>query len=260
MPIETINGIDVSFEIRGTGKPMLFIHGLGSSARDWRLQVDHFSSRYQVITYDVRGHGASGKPPPPYSMQLFANDAKALLDRLGMHSACVIGISMGGMIAFQLAVDHPLSVDSMVIINTVPEFKPRSIGQHLQAVQRFLIVRLLGMRSMARFIAPRLFPGPSNAHLREQFIDRWSANDKRAYLASMEAILGWSVMERVPEITVPTLYVAADHDYTSVEFKMSYVEKMPNARLEVVEDSRHATPIERPDALNRVIDEFLRDL
>lgn len=260
MSIERINGIAVHFDVHGSGDPVLFIHGLGSSARDWQLQVEHFSSRYTVITYDVRGHGASEKTSSPYSIRQFASDAKALLDHLGIESACVVGISMGGMIAFQLAVDEPTAVDGLVIVNAVPEFKPRSFGQRLHTVQRFLIVRLLGMRGVAKILAARLFPGPSHARLREQFIERWSANDKRAYLASMRAIVGWSVVERVSEITIPTLFVAAEHDYTPVALKRSYAEKMPNARLEVIADSRHATPIERPDELNKLIDEFLLSL
>jgi 3-oxoadipate enol-lactonase len=260
MPIETINGIAVHFDVHGSGDPVLFIHGLGSSARDWRLQVAHFSSCYTVITYDLRGHGASEITSPPYSMRLFASDAKALLDHLGIESVCVVGISLGGMIAFQLAVDEPAAVDGLVIVNAVPEFKPRSIGQRIHAVQRFVIVRVLGMRSMARVLAPRLFPGPSHARLRQQFIERWSANDRRAYLASMQAIVGWGVAERIAEITAPTLFVAAEHDYTPVALKSSYAEKMPNARLEVIANSRHATPIERPDEFNRLVDEFLRSL
>jgi 3-oxoadipate enol-lactonase len=250
----------VHFEVHGSGEPLLFIHGLGSSAHDWRLQVGHLASQYTVITYDVRGHGASQKPPPPYSMRLFASDAKALLDHLDIESACVVGISMGGMIAFQLAVDHPSAVDAMVIINSVPEFKPRGIGQRLHVAQRFLIVYVLGMPGMARVLAPRLFPGPTHEQLRKQFIEQWSANDKRAYLASMRAIVGWGVAEKIPQISMPTLFVAAEHDYTPVELTRTYAAAMPNAQLEVIEDSRHATPIERPEELNRVIEGFLQSL
>jgi pimeloyl-ACP methyl ester carboxylesterase len=257
MPIEKINGIDVHYETQGSGEPLLFIHGLGSSARDWHLQVDHFSSSYRVISYDVRGHGASEKPPAPYSMQLFADDARALLEHLDIKWAHIVGISMGGMIAFQMAVDHPSAVRSMVIVNAGPELKPRSMRERLQIWQRVLIVRFLGMRSMAKVVAPRLFPGPSHRALRSQFIERWSANDKRAYLASMRAIVGWGVMEQLSKISAPTLFVAADHDYTPVELKGSYVSELPNARLEVIEDSRHATSLERPDELNRILEEFL---
>jgi pimeloyl-ACP methyl ester carboxylesterase len=260
MPTETINGIAVHFETRGDGEPVLFIHGLGSSARDWAYQVETFSQSHIAVTYDLRGHGSSGKPPGPYSMELFSRDAKALLGHLGISSAHVVGISMGGMIAFQLAVDHPSIVRSMVIINSGPELRPKSLRGRFQVWQRFQIVRLLGMRRMAEFLAPRLFPEPSHEPLRREFVERWSSNDKRAYLASMRAIVGWGVAERIGEIVIPTLFVSADHDYTSVESKMPYVEKMRNARLVVIENSRHATPIERPRELNRFIEEFLNGL
>ncbi len=257
MPTEFINGVTVHFEVQGSGETVLFIHGLGSSARDWKLQVDHFSSNYRVVTYDVRGHGASAKPTGPYTMMLFAQDAKALLDHLGVPSAHIVGISMGGMIAFQLAVDHPSSIRSMVIVNSGPELKPGSFGERLQVWQRFMIVRLLGITTMARVLAPRLFPDTSHESLRRQFIERWSTNDKRAYLASMKAIVGWGVADRIGKIAIPTLFVAADQDYTPVELKEAYAKKMPNAGLEVIEDSRHATPLERPQELNRVIEDFL---
>lgn len=260
MPTEIINRINLHFEVHGSGEPVLFIHGLGSSARDWRHQVDHFSLSHRVVTYDVRGHGASEKPAGRYTMGLFAQDAKGLLDHLGLPAAHVVGISMGGMIAFQLAVDHPSSLESMVIVNSGPELKPRSLGERLQVWQRFLIVRLFGMGKMARVLAPRLFPGRSHEALRQEFIDRWSTNDKRAYLASMKAIVGWGVADRIGGISIPTLFVSADQDYTPVAAKERYVRRMPNARLAVIEDSRHATPLERPREFNRVIEEFFRGL
>jgi pimeloyl-ACP methyl ester carboxylesterase len=260
MPIETINGIAVHFESRGSGEPVVFIHGLGSSGRDWEHQADHFSSSHRVVTYDARGHGDSEKPPGPYSMKLFALDAKALLEHLEIPSAHIIGISMGGMIAFQLAVDKPSAVRSLVIVNSGPELKPRSLGERFQVWLRFLIVRFLGMRRMAEYLAPRLFPEPSHEPLRREFVERWSSNDKKAYLASMKAIVGWGVADRIGEIETPTLFVSADHDYTPVESKMPYVRKMPNAKLAVIENSRHAAPIERPQEFNRIIGEFLGGL
>ena len=75
----------------------------------------------------------------------------------------------------------------------------------------------------------------------------------------MRAIVGWGVADRIAGISIPTLFVAADHDYTPVELKESYVKKMPNARLAIIENSHHATPIERPHELNRVIEEFLKE-
>ena len=78
MPTIQINGIAEHYEIFGQGQPILFIHGLGSSSRDWEYQIDYFSKMYRVITIDVRGHGQSDKPPGPYSVPLFAADTAKL--------------------------------------------------------------------------------------------------------------------------------------------------------------------------------------
>ena len=72
-----VNGIELNYEVSGRGQPILFIHGLGSSGRDWEYQVDYFANQYQAVTYDVRGHGKSAKPRGPYSLPLFAADAAA---------------------------------------------------------------------------------------------------------------------------------------------------------------------------------------
>ena len=82
-------------------------------------------------------------------------------------------------------------------------------------------------------------------------------NDKRAYLASLDAIIGWGVRERLKRITCPTLVISADRDYTPVERKREYVAEMPNARLLVIENSRHATPLDQPERFNSALLAFL---
>jgi pimeloyl-ACP methyl ester carboxylesterase len=153
MPLLNLDDIDLYYEITGDGEPLLFIHGLGSSCRDWEQQVRFFARRYKVIVFDVRGHGKSGKPPGPYSMPLFAMDTAKMLQALGVGPAHIVGISMGGMIAFQLAVSYPELVRSLVIVNSSPEFTVRTLKQRVQVWQRFLIVRLLGMRKMGKVLS-----------------------------------------------------------------------------------------------------------
>src|SRR5215213_5360474 len=107
MAMITLNGIDVFYEKRGQGDPVLLVHGLGSSTEDWEAQVDALAHEFTVITYDVRGHGRTAKPATSYSVAQFAADAAALVCALGLGPVHVVGLSMGGMIAFQLAADHP---------------------------------------------------------------------------------------------------------------------------------------------------------
>src|SRR5689334_6959438 len=102
-----LGDIDTAYELNGAGAPVVLVHGLGSSGRDWEAQIAALAPRYRVLTYDVRGHGSTSKPRGPYTIPQFANDLAALMDALDHKPAHVVGISMGGMIAFQLAVDRP---------------------------------------------------------------------------------------------------------------------------------------------------------
>ncbi len=155
-----VNGVELYYEIHGEGEPVLMIHGLGSSTRDWDLQVPALASRFKVVTYDVRGHARSEKPRQRYSVKLFADDAAALIRALNLGPMHVVGISMGGMIAFQLAVDAPELVRSLVIANSGPAMPIKTLAQRLMIWTRIAIVRFQGMRRMGEVLAARLLPKP----------------------------------------------------------------------------------------------------
>lgn len=260
MPHLQLNQTDIYYETTGEGEPLLLIHGLGSSSRDWEAQVAFFAPHYQVIALDVRGHGRSGKPPGPYSMALFAADTAALLHALGRGPAHIVGLSLGGMIAFQLAVSYPELVKSLVIINSAPAVVPRTLQERWQVWQRLAVLRVLGMRGIGQLLSKRLFPQPEYAAVREQFVARWVENDQRAYTDAMRAIIDWSVADQIHTIQAPTLVVAAEFDYTPVATKEAYVAHIPHGRLVVIPNSRHATPADQPEALNRAMAGFWEGL
>ncbi|RIK17883.1 MAG: 3-oxoadipate enol-lactonase [Anaerolineae bacterium] len=257
MPTFHTNGIDLYYETVGQGEPILLLHGLGSCAEDWALQIPALAQRYRVIAADMRGHGHSDKPHGPYSVAMMATDVLGLLDGLGIKSTHIIGLSMGGMIAFQLAVDHPDRVRSMVIVNSAPALVAQSFGEKLNIKQRLLLAQLFGPARTGRFLSKRLFPKPDQEFMRAQLIERWAKNDKDAYLASMRALIGWSVLDRVGSISCPVMVIAGDRDYTPLEAKRKYVALIPNAQLKVIEDSGHATPIDQADRFNACVLEFL---
>lgn len=259
MPTLHVNGIDLYYETVGKGQPVLFIHGLGSSSRDWEMQVFDFSKQYQVITFDLRGHGQSEKPRGPYTMSLFAADTAELINSLGVAPIHVVGISLGGMIAFQLAVDHPELIKSLVIVNSGPEVVVRTMKDRWNVFMRFATVRLLGMRKMGEVLSKRLFPKDAQAEIQKLFVERWAENDARAYSDTLRAIVGWNVTDRIHKINLPTLVVAADGDYTPVSVKEAVVQKMPQAKLVVIQDSRHATPVDSPEKFNEVVISFLSE-
>jgi len=259
LPFTRVRDIDIHYEITGQGEPLLLIHGLGSRSEDWELQVPELAKHFQVITCDVRGHGRSSKPRGMYSVSLFAADIAGLLVALNTGPVHVVGLSMGGMIAFQLMADFPHLLRSVVIANSGPSLVPKNRAQRRTLRQRQILVRLLGMRRWGGILAKRLFPRPEHGHLRRTFIERMSTNDKRAYIATQNALIGWSVLDRVPSMQHRTLVLASDEDYTPVAAKEAYARLMPNARLQILPDARHAAPMEKPGDFNRAVLDFLLD-
>ena len=257
MPYLSVDDTHLYYDDRGDGSPLLFVHGLGSSSRDWFEQVPYFADRYRVLRVDLRGHGRSGRPPGPYHIAQFARDVAVGLRRLDAAPAHVVGLSMGGMVALELAASAPALVNSLVIANSVADMRLHTWSDLWFYLSRRLAVQILGVRRVGRLLAGRLFPKPEQETHRREFVKRWSQNDQRAYVWSVDAIMGWSVMDRLPAISAPTLLVSSDQDYTPVSAKNRMAARMPNAELAVVSDARHALPVEKPDAFNALVDEFL---
>ena len=260
MPNMNLGDIEIYYEMIGQGDPLLLIHGLGSSSQDWEMQLPEFSSHFQVINIDLRGHGRSEKPPGPYSIPLFAEDTARLISELGLESTHILGISLGGMVAFQMALDYPDLVRSLVIVNSVPELIAHNFKDRIDYWKRLLIVRLFGLEKMGQVLAERFFTEPEYEALRQIFVRRWAENYKPSYLASLKAAFGWSVLGRLGEILTPTLVVGADGDYFSNAEKERYTRLMPNAELIIVENSRHALPAEKPAEFNQTVLSFLLNL
>jgi 3-oxoadipate enol-lactonase len=259
MPRLRVEGCEIHYEVKGRGEVVLLLHGLGSCLLDWELQVPALAERYTVVAVDLRGHGRSDKPPGPYSIATFAADVAQVLRALELGPAHVVGISMGGMVGFQLTVDAPSLVRSLVVVNSGPAVVARSLRERLMILQRRVALRVLGLRGLGRKIAEKNFPRPDQESLRRALAERIAENDEAAYRASTRAIFGWSVAEHIGSIRCPVLVVTGDQDYTPVAAKEAYAARIPRARVAVIKDSRHCTPIDQPEAFNRLLLDFLRE-
>ncbi|MBC8257548.1 MAG: alpha/beta hydrolase [SAR324 cluster bacterium] len=252
--------IKTYYELTGKGETVVFIHGLGSSAEDWSYQTEFFSKHFQVLAYDVRGHGQSDKPKGAYSVPLFAEDLLNLLNALAIEKVHIVGLSMGGWIVFQFGLDYPERVKSLTVVNSWADMRLKKISDKINFYKRTVLFQLLTMRKIGEIIGKKLFIKPEQKELLQNFIEKWAKNHKPSYLASFKAVKGWSVEDRLSEITCPVLVVSADEDYTPVSDKEAYAAKMINAEfveLAVVKDSRHATPVEHPAEFNQVVGKFL---
>jgi pimeloyl-ACP methyl ester carboxylesterase len=253
MPYLQTNDIITYYEVTGKGEPLVFIHGLGSSSEDWKFQIDYFSKYYNVLVYDIRGHGKSQKPIQKYSIEQFAKDCYELILQLGFSTIHVVGFSLGGTIAFQLAVMHLNIIKSLTIVNSLPEVRIKDYGIIFKIKLRLLLVRVFGLYITSLILSKQLFSGRNNAQIRREFIRKWHKNDKKAYLASVKSLIGWSVKPYLNLINVPTLIISSEFDYTSVESKKEIVRMLPKAQLIIVKNSRHALPVENPIEFNKIL-------
>ena len=257
MPLVEVNSTSIHYEMAGEGEPVLFIHGLGSSCFDWERQVEYFSGSHSVVTLCLRGHGLSGKPRGKYTIAGFARDVAGLIEHLDVAPVPLVGISLGGMVAFQLAVDRPELVDRLAVVNALPdgELLANARGQILA---RKAIVRIFGMRRMGEYLGPRLFPDEDMAEERRLLAERWEMNDRKSYLKAFQAILDWpGVTNKLGSLSGPVLMVSSDHDYVPLEQKDPYLELMPGVDHAVIENAHHAVPVERPERFNRILEDFL---
>lgn len=257
MPTLRVRDIDMYYEVSGEGDPLLFLHGLGSSTRDWEYQVPVFSKKYKVITVDARGHGRSDKPAGPYSVAQFAADIAEFIRMMKTGPVHIASLSMGGVIAFQLAVDYPDLIRSMCITNAGPELLLPRLKDKFMLFTRLFIVRVLGMRMVGRKLAGEMFPHKHQEEFKKKLIDRWAENDKGAYHDTIKALVGWSVADRIGRITCPVLVIRGEFDETPLEVTDAQLARMPNAKKVVIKDSRHATPVDSIDEFNRLLMEFL---
>jgi pimeloyl-ACP methyl ester carboxylesterase len=257
MPWQYIHGLEIYYEVSGSGPPVMLIHGLGSSLQDWENQIPILSKKFQVITVDLRGHGKSGRHTGPFTITQFAEDTAALLGKIGAEPVNLVGISMGGMVAFQLSLDCPDLVEKLVVVNTLPEVNLSSLRARWEIGQRYFLTRLLGMRLTGRILSRRVFPDFGHEELRNKFAFRWAQNDPDVYMATVRGILGWSVQERLGSIQCPTLVVAGENDFIPLEAKKSFMRQIPESMMKVMPGSGHASPADRPEEFNRIVLDFL---
>ena len=252
-----VGGLHLEYEDHGQGDVLVLLHGLGCSARDWGLQIPALSAHYRVIAPSLRGFGGSDKPGGPCSIMQYADDIVALLDALDIERAHVLGHSMGGAVALQLAVAHQDRLESLIVINSQARFAVRDWRRYFTLLMRFMMNGTTGMERLTRFVARQLFPHDSQSSLRADMAERYSANDRRAYVAALHALAGWSVEDMVDTVTLPTLVLAGDQDVAPVERSRAFAQRMPDADMHVVSDSGHATPFDQSDVVNKLVLDFL---
>lgn len=274
MPEARLNGIDIHYQVRGEGTPLVLAHGYTASMAMWRAQVPAFSSRYRLVTYDLRGHGRTTAPADMRQYDLardYVGDQLALMNYLGIERAYIGGLSMGGMIAQEFVLQHPERTSAALFFDTGPGGGPqfadpvtRMAFEQMRDAMRFM-ARTSGMNAVVDAMRARMatmrpeaaagLPAGVRdfmAGLREMSVD--------GYLGGAEALRGWrGSLERLGRIRVPTLVLAGEHDNLLGPSRIIH-ERIPRSRFVMLRNSGHGTAVWRPRTFARVTMAFLADV
>jgi 3-oxoadipate enol-lactonase len=263
MPEVTINGNEYFYEEKGSGFPVVFAHGLTFDRHMWDHQVETLSSRYRCIAYDFLGHGGSSVGRGEYSLEDEAENLHALLAQWGASIAHLVGLSMGGMVGIRLALAHPEDVRSLALLDTSAEEEVAERRPQYEALAA--ASRASGPQSVVDTVAGFMFSQgfvqsqPEKvAAFKQQFI---GINVEGLELATKAITRRTSVLERIAEITVPTLVIVGGQDIATTPDKAQrIVERIAGARLETIAGSGHMTPIEQPESISQLLSEFLAEV
>ena len=244
--------------VRGRGEPLVLIHGLGGSGADWAFQVAALERRFRVIVPDLPGCGHSPPPRDEYTIAGFASALWSLLDHLGVPRANIIGFSMGGAVALEMAARRPACVPRLGLINSLATYRPDDWRKWLEVHVSALLVRLLGMRRAAWLLALRLFPEPWQRAIREHAAAVVGAVPASCYLGMGLALARWAIIDRLDSVTSRILMIAAEHDFTPLAEKRALAAQL-KADFVVVRGSRHGTPFDSVEATNASLLALLTD-
>ena len=242
------------------GKPVvLLLHGLGADGNSWQLQIpDLVKAGFRVIVPDAPGFGRSIYNSGGSSITHTAKLYWELLDQLEIQSFIPVGISMGGAHALQLALDLPLRVTRLVLVNTFSRLRIANPLVLPYFATRFLMVHTLGLNAQAGYVARRIFPSPEQKELRQLFIAQISQADPRAYRASMRALARFNVHRRLKEVACPTLVVSGEKDTTvPLKNQTQMLTGLSNAQHILVPNAGHALTIDQPQVFNQLLLEFI---
>lgn len=239
-----------------TGKPpVLLIHGLGGDHQNWLYQIPALCGRYPIVTVDLRGHGVSSPATSDYTIADMALDLVRLLRVLGIEKVHLVGLSLGGVVAQQFALDFPYATASLLLAGTFCAI-PKEMRTVAAESLRFIEDNTMAAIAAARITAA--FSDAVNPTMRGYVIDRVASNDKAAYLRAARAVFAFSAADRMAEIRVPTLVVVGEHDrVTPPVLSEALASRIASARLVRIPDAGHICVMEQPAAFNRVMLEFL---
>jgi 3-oxoadipate enol-lactonase len=254
-------GARIYWDEQGRGEPVLLIMGLGYPSAMWYRIRPALSARYRTIAFDNRGIGQSDVPPGPYPIALMASDAKAVMDAAGIESAHVFGVSMGGMIAQEFALQYPKRVLSLILGCTAAG-GPTAVRAEPEAIQMLMRREKMSPEQAAEAAVPFIYdPTIARERIDEDLAIRrpWFPSPE-GYAAQLQGILGWESYSRINQIVAPTLVIHGESDRLVPPGNAKLIaERIPGAKLVMIPHASHLFLTDQTEVSHHAILQFLNE-
>ena len=256
----TVNqGVKIYWDEQGSGEPLLLIMGLGYPSDAWYRTRPVLAGHYRTIAFDNRGVGRTDTPPGPYPIPAMASDAAAVLDAAGVENSHIFGISMGGMIAQEFAIQYPQRVRSLVLGCTAPG-GPHAVRAEAAATQMLMARGTMTKEEAAEAAVPFIYDPSTPRKLIDEDIEKrrpWFPSGE-AYAAQLQGILAWESYSRLAQISAPTLVVHGEHDRLVPPGNGKLIaEHVRGSELVMLKDAGHIFTTDQPQAAQSAILKFL---
>ncbi|HEV3310708.1 MAG TPA: alpha/beta hydrolase [Chloroflexota bacterium] len=258
MPAIPVGTITLYYESHGKGDPLVLLPDLGNDVTSLWAQMPELSQEYRCIALDNRGVGRSSKPSAAYTTKLMAEDAIKVMNHLGIDKAHVFGISMGGAIAQEMAINHPERVDRLAILGgwAKPDRYLTSLFELFRDVKRS-VDPLTFDREIALWSFTRSYFDSSYDELEKRqraALDVPYPTPPVTFTRQAEACMAHDALERLEGLTAPTLLMVGEQDiFTPRRFSDEMAKRIKKARVEVVQDAAHAAYWEKPEEVNALL-------
>jgi pimeloyl-ACP methyl ester carboxylesterase len=254
-------GAKIYWDEQGQGEAVLLIMGLAYPSQMWYRTRPLFASRYRTLALDNRGIGQSDVPPGPYPIALMASDAAAVLDAAGIESAHVFGVSMGGMVAQEFALQYPKRVLSLILGCTAAG-GPAAARAEPEAIQMLMRREKMSPEQAAEAAVPFIYdPATARARIDEDLAIRrpWFPSPA-GYAAQLQGILGWESYSRINQIVAPTLVIHGESDRLVPPGNAKLIaERIPGANLVMIPHASHLFLTDQTEVSHHAILQFLNE-
>jgi 3-oxoadipate enol-lactonase len=248
------DGAQLQYTLHESGKPgaprLTLIHSLALDRTIWDGVVAQLGNDADVLTFDARGHGASSKPPGPYTTALFASDVREILTSIGWDRTIVAGASMGGSVTIQFAVSYPEMLEGLALIDTTAWYGDDAPKSWHDRGQKALTE---GLSSLIAFQQTRWFSDAfrtAHADIAKHFADVFLKTDLPAYAATCDMLGNFDLRNKLATIAVPTEILVGEEDYaTPPDMARALNAGIAGSNLTIVPGARHLTPIEIPNRI-----------